>query len=89
MSSAWLIVCWRLLQSRLSGPVAQLVEQRIENPRVSGSIPLQATKFYGYILKTLFTVCTDRLPKFTTINSGIYGIDNWEWRDKSLDLRQI
>ena len=26
------------------GPVAQLVEQRIENPRVSGSIPLQATK---------------------------------------------
>ena len=28
-----------------SGPVAQLVEQRIENPRVSGSIPLQATKF--------------------------------------------
>ena len=27
----------------LSGPVAQLVEQRIENPRVSGSIPLQAT----------------------------------------------
>ncbi len=27
------------------GPVAQLVEQRIENPRVSGSIPLQATSF--------------------------------------------
>ena len=27
----------------LSGPVAQLVEQRIENPRVTGSIPVQAT----------------------------------------------
>jgi hypothetical protein len=26
-----------------SGPVAQLVEQRIENPRVVGSIPTQAT----------------------------------------------
>ena len=26
------------------GPVAQLVEQRIENPRVTGSIPVQATK---------------------------------------------
>ena len=30
----------------LSGPVAQLVEQRIENPRVSGSIPLQATSLH-------------------------------------------
>ena len=29
----------------LSGPIAQLVEQRIENPRVTGSIPVQATKF--------------------------------------------
>ena len=29
----------------LQGPVAQLVEQRIENPRVTGSIPVQATKF--------------------------------------------
>jgi hypothetical protein len=28
----------------LFGPVAQLVEQRIENPRVDGSIPSQATK---------------------------------------------
>jgi hypothetical protein len=27
-----------------SGPVAQLVEQRIENPRVDGSIPSQATR---------------------------------------------
>jgi hypothetical protein len=29
----------------LFGPVAQLVEQRIENPRVDGSIPSQATKY--------------------------------------------
>ena len=29
---------------RLSGQVAQLVEQRIENPRVGGSIPPQATR---------------------------------------------
>ena len=32
----------RLLRFR--GWVAQLVEQRIENPRVSGSIPFPATK---------------------------------------------
>jgi hypothetical protein len=30
----------------LTGPVAQLVEQRIENPRVTGSIPVQATKIH-------------------------------------------
>jgi hypothetical protein len=34
-----------LLSSRFFvGPVAQLVEQRIENPRVDGSIPSQATR---------------------------------------------
>ena len=27
-----------------NGPIAQLVEQRIENPRVTGSIPGRATK---------------------------------------------
>ncbi len=32
-----------LLYSRAYGLVAQLVEQRIENPRVGGSIPPQAT----------------------------------------------
>ena len=36
-----------VLQFALCGPVAQLVEQRIENPRVSGSIPLQATSLCG------------------------------------------
>ena len=30
---------------RSPGPVAQLVEQRIENPRVTGSIPVQATTY--------------------------------------------
>ena len=30
---------------RKDGPVAQSVEQRIENPCVGGSIPPQATKF--------------------------------------------
>ena len=45
----------------LSGPVAQLVEQWIENPRVGSSILPQATKFQWYILKTLFTVCTGHI----------------------------
>jgi hypothetical protein len=43
MSHVVLNVCWRLLQYRLLGPVAQLVEQRIENPRVGSSILPQAT----------------------------------------------
>ena len=37
------MACKWLLQSHLSGPVAQLVEQRIENPRVGSSILPQAT----------------------------------------------
>ena len=37
------------------GPVAQLVEQRIENPRVSGSIPLQATIYF--MLELHFLAC--------------------------------
>jgi hypothetical protein len=35
------------------GPVAQLVEQRIENPRVDGSIPSQATKLKSSFQKWL------------------------------------
>ena len=31
---------------KLFGFIAQLVEQRTENPRVSGSIPLEATNFF-------------------------------------------
>ncbi len=30
------------------GRVAQSVEQRIENPRVTGSIPVPATNFWKY-----------------------------------------
>ena len=34
------------------GPIAQLVEQRIENPRVTGSIPVRATnKINGLSIK--------------------------------------
>ena len=35
------------------GLVAQLVEQRIENPRVGGSIPPQATKNFSLYIKDL------------------------------------
>ena len=41
----------------LSGPVAQLVEQRIENPRVTGSIPVQATKFNPSISNVARVFC--------------------------------
>ena len=34
-----------------NGFIAQLVEQRIENPRVLGSIPSEATIFNGAIAK--------------------------------------
>ncbi|CEE39863.1 hypothetical protein XAC3810_450039 [Xanthomonas citri pv. citri] len=36
---------------RLSGRVAQLVEQGIENPRVGGSIPSSATIFQAFVRK--------------------------------------
>jgi hypothetical protein len=35
---------WR--RKEVNGQVAQLVEQRIENPRVGGSIPPLATKTF-------------------------------------------
>ena len=35
----------------LSGQIAQLVEQRIENPRVGGSIPPLATNFVAFALR--------------------------------------
>ena len=38
----------------LQGPVAQLVEQRIENPRVTGSIPVQATRCTPQFRKRLW-----------------------------------
>lgn len=38
------IIVASVLKSSEKGPVAQSVEQRIENPCVGGSIPSQATK---------------------------------------------
>jgi hypothetical protein len=34
------------------GLIAQLVEQRIENPRVTGSIPVRATRIYKGLVFT-------------------------------------
>ena len=45
-----------------NGRIAQSVEQRIENPRVPGSIPGSATTFYTYV--TLFPYfITKELPR--------------------------
>jgi hypothetical protein len=46
-----------------NGRIAQLVEQRIENPRVPGSIPGSATIFFFYInsLQSFFSAVYLRL----------------------------
>ncbi len=44
----------------LEGQLAQLVEQRIENPRVRGSIPRLATRFQA----ASRTLCAKRLSTF-------------------------
>ncbi len=46
--------CYNL---QLTGPVAQLVEQRIENPRVDGSIPSQATKIKTPLVNSSGVFC--------------------------------
>ena len=38
----------------VNGQVAQSVEQRIENPRVGGSIPLLATSIYAGLINQAF-----------------------------------
>ncbi len=38
-----------MLRSKANGPVAQLVEQRTENPCVGGSIPPRATKLNKHL----------------------------------------
>ena len=52
----------------LLGPVAQSVEQRIENPCVGGSIPPQATKFHALLFQRgIFNSaasCRKNLPCF-------------------------
>ncbi len=40
----------QLLYNLALGPVAQSVEQRIENPCVGGSIPPQATTFLVFLI---------------------------------------
>jgi hypothetical protein len=39
-----------LIEPRVCAQIAQLVEQRIENPRVAGSIPALGTIFSAMIL---------------------------------------
>ncbi len=46
----WVRLCYNFL----SGPVAQLVEQRIENPRVGSSILPQATRLTPQFRKRLW-----------------------------------
>ncbi|CAG9703247.1 hypothetical protein CNEO4_140139 [Clostridium neonatale] len=43
-------LCGRVGRCEVNGSIAQLVEQRTENPRVTGSIPVRAT-IYGAIAK--------------------------------------
>ncbi len=45
----------------MHGSIAQLVEQRIENPRVAGSIPARATFCNLYKIK----VCSDKVVVFS------------------------
>lgn len=51
----WVYIC------RPIGDVAQLVEQRIENPCVGGSIPPRSTSFFLLLLLTLSQVYTTSL----------------------------
>ena len=46
---------------RPAGSVAQLVEQRTENPCVGGSIPPRATILLRYVLDRWFTERTDHI----------------------------
>ena len=48
------------LQPQNGGTVAQLVEQRTENPRVTGSIPVGTTKNLETQWLRLF-ICIDRM----------------------------
>ena len=46
---------------RENAQIAQLVEQRTENPRVTGSIPVLGIYFfaYEYMLRTKFVICNN------------------------------
>ena len=55
------------------GPVAQSVEQRIENPCVGGSIPPQATKFHALLFQRgIFNSAASCQKKFALLRAGHY-----------------
>jgi hypothetical protein len=67
----------------IDGPIAQLVEQRIENPRVTGSIPVRATNqnkahsdvgFFSFIVHFNFKpLCRINLVLYLTkLMSNLY-----------------
>ena len=53
----------RLIYNLRSGPVAQSVEQRIENPCVGGSIPPQATSIQGQPFSVAFSFSAAPKPR--------------------------
>ncbi len=66
------------------GLVAQLVEQRIENPRVGGSIPPQATKEFkslgfdrGFLLSILRKSAGlfGRVRRYGCVELGLYAMN--------------
>jgi hypothetical protein len=46
--------CFRLPRDIARAQVAQLVEQRTENPRVGGSIPPLGTMYFNYLVFPVF-----------------------------------
>ena len=56
-------------------PVAQLVEQRIENPRVVGSIPTGGTKYAG-----VAHLVERHLAKVEVASSSLVARSNLIWR---------
>ena len=79
MSRMWLNVCWRLLQSLNFGPVAQLVEQRIEKTATFG-LTQRAWQLQHEVKKVCFTLCDffSQIPNFSKIQNLIayFGIDS-------------
>ena len=64
---------------RLVGSVAQLVEQRIENPRVGGSIPPRATKIQrptvlSWAFSFVLPACHAGFPHILRVRPGSCGL---------------
>ena len=66
-----LFPCSLILENEQYGLVAQLVEQRTENPRVGGSIPSQATIFFND-LQPLAIVAFVFWVKFWVLNNVLH-----------------